>query len=227
MREIAEHYPGFAYQGVVRGTALVGPWLLRMKVLGTENVPRYGPAVILINHESYIDPCLATQLSRRPITFMARKTLFQGLWRHIFPPMNVFPVNQDKPDVAAFRKCRQVLAAGNLLCIFPEGTRSKTGIMQPAQPGAISIALRSHVPIIPAAVWGTYQALPPGGRLQPCPVAIEVGHPLVFAGLSSKRRLERRIIERVGEHIMAEIATLKAGLEQRFADEPRRLWHIT
>ena len=191
----------------------VGKLLLKLRVEGYEHVPAAGPVVILANHESYFDPYLVSFVTPRPVVFMAKTELFEGLGGWLFPRLNTMPVKRGTGDLGAFRNAAKVLREGGVLGIFPEGTRSPDGQLQAAQPGAISIALRSGVPIVPVAIAGTYDVLPRQGGLRRAPIAVAAGRPVRFCDLPPEAHRDKRVLAAVGTWVMAEIARLKAGLQ--------------
>lgn len=193
---------------------------LGLTVRGTENVPRSGPAVVLANHESLLDPYLITFVSSRPLAYMGKEELFRGFGGWLFPRMNCGKVRRGAADVGAFRFAARVLAQGRLFVMFPEGTRSVDGRLQQAQPGAISIALRSGAPILPVGIVGTREALGVGHGLRRHPVALRVGQPLEFAGLEPKAYRDKTVIAQVGERVMSQIAVLRRELRRELGLPP-------
>lgn len=209
----AEPRPGWLYVAITISSYWIGKAVFGLRLVGQDNVPEAGPAVLLPNHASYLDAPVIGCLTSRPITFMARRTLFRGIGAYCYPRMNTFPVTRGGADIAAFRKCWEVLDRGHLLCLFPEGTRSPTGEIRPAQPGAISIALRSGAPLIPVAVSGTNRVLQRGHGFRLGRLGVMVGRPVTFPRLTAKMRRDRRVIEAVGRWVMAEIARMKRELD--------------
>lgn len=226
MSEFAPPTPGWVFYTVTRTVGLLGYTLCPMRIFGAERIPWDGPAVLLPNHESYLDPLFLACATSRPIRFMAKRELFRGFGKWLFPRLNCFPVSRGQADVPAYRNASRTLAAKKLLCIFLEGTRSETGCLQKAQAGAISIALRAEVPLLPVAISGTWSVLPPHGKLRLRPVAIQIGEPMVFSRLNRKARADREVANRVGACIMEEIARLRRQLEAEFGSrsgQPGRL----
>lgn len=185
-----------------------------LRFSGREYLPRHGAAVVLANHESFMDPPLIASLTgARPLCFMAKQELHHGrFWGWVFRMLLTVPVHRGSADLAAFRACAQLLAAGNVVGLFPEGSRSTDGTLRPAQPGAISIALKAGVPIIPVAIVGTFEMLPPGGRLRRSPVLIAAGPPLHYPELAG--RPDKATIVRVGGEVMDAIARLRERLKR-------------
>lgn len=128
----------------------------RWRIRGSENIPKQGGAIIAANHISLWDPPLVGTAVFRPLHFMAKEELFaNGILRFIITALKAFPVKRGTADRSAIRKALALLAQGELLGLFPEGTRSKTGELGNPEAGVAMIALKANVPIIPAAIIGT------------------------------------------------------------------------
>lgn len=184
---------------------------------GAEYIPRRGPAVVMANHESFMDPPLIGSMLRRPVCFLAKAELFRSPLRAwYFRQLLTTPIHRGSADLAAFRACARLLEEGNLVGLFPEGSRSLDGKLRPAQPGAIAIALKAGVPIIPIGIVGTFEVLPPGGRLTPAPIAIAAGPPLYYPHLAG--RADKQALRHVGDEVMRAIAHLCARLEREQAE---------
>jgi len=129
-------------------------WLLsRPKVTGIENVPE-GDGVIACNHLKWWDPFLiAVALHKHNIHFLAKEELFRNpILRFFMCRLNCIPVDRKKADVAAVRKCMRVVKKGDILGVFPEGTRSRTGELLPFEEGAAFIASACGKTIIAARI---------------------------------------------------------------------------
>jgi 1-acyl-sn-glycerol-3-phosphate acyltransferase len=130
--------------------------LSRWEVKGKENVPRKGPFLVVANHMTNIDPPLLSVSLGRYAMFMAKEGLFGSkLSSYIMHGLGAFPVRRERMQREAIIASEEVLANNHALVIFPEGMRSRTGQLQQAFPGSAMIALRTGVPIIPAAITGT------------------------------------------------------------------------
>ena len=136
----------------------------KFKVEGVRHVPKKGGFILVCNHVSYLDPAVLGVACPRPVSFMARDTLYHnrllGLWMKL---VNVIPVKRDSADFSAIKKGLRVVQKGKGLAIFPEGTRRipEKAFINP-EPGAGFLADKGRVPVIPAFVSGTYEALPKG-----------------------------------------------------------------
>lgn len=129
---------------------------LDLTIEGLGNIPATGPFLFVANHAHNADPILLEIAVTRPVHFMAKQELFRNpILGWAIRRAGAFPVDRGRPDRAAIRHAEALLAQGIAAGMFPEGTRSKTGRLQPAFLGAGLIAVRSGVPILPAAIVGT------------------------------------------------------------------------
>jgi 1-acyl-sn-glycerol-3-phosphate acyltransferase len=128
----------------------------RWEVEGREHVPAEGPAILVCNHIHLVDPPLIGAASPRRLHPMAKRELFEvPLIGWFFWAYGAFPVRRFSADLGALRVAQGRLRQGELVLMFPEGTRSKDSALQPALPGAAMVALMSRVPIIPVAITGS------------------------------------------------------------------------
>jgi 1-acyl-sn-glycerol-3-phosphate acyltransferase len=129
---------------------------LKLTIIGLENVPPQAPFLFVANHLHNADPILFEIVLKRPVHFMAKQELFRNpILAWLIRRMGTFPVDRGRPDRAAIRHAEALLANGVPVGMFPEGTRSTTGALRPAFPGAGLIAIRARVDVLPAAIIGT------------------------------------------------------------------------
>lgn len=150
-----------------------------IKVEGRENVPS-GGCLIVSNHVSFMDPTTVGWAVEREIYYLARKTLFKPpFWSWFLPICNVLPIDRDGgQDISGLRRIIKMLKEGHAVLIFPEGTRSPDGTVQPAVPGAGLIALKAGVPVLPVRVFGTFESLSRHTkRLRLHPIRVVIGKP--------------------------------------------------
>jgi len=164
-----------------------------------------GPVILAMNHQSYLDPPLAGTTCDRAIYFLARRTLLDvPLLGWLLPKLNVIPVNQEGIDRNALKAVIRVLQAGNAALVFPEGSRTIDGSLQPAEPGLGLIIAKTLAPVVPMRIFGAHEALPRGGGLHFEPITIVVGEPIFFtaadlnpSGKDLYKRLSRRVMDTI------------------------------
>lgn len=158
---------------------------------GGANVPRSGGVLLCPNHLSDADPPAVAVALPRNAFYMAKQELFAvPVLGPLMKLFRAFPVKRDSADRAALRRAEELLKAGEAVVIFPEGGGNAEGTLQPLHPGAMLVALRARVPVIPVAlvntnkVW-TYGNLTP--RRAGVPVSVTFGEPLDLSDLYGKR----------------------------------------
>ena len=198
---------------VAAGLARLGLSLLaRVRVEGLADLPRSGPLIVVANHLSNADPPLVvgwlTPALGRQLHILAKEALFVGPVGAFLRSQGVTPVRAGGSDVDAFRTARDVLRRGEVLCIFPEGTRSRTGELQAPRPGVALLAANSGAPILPVGISGTDRFLGRGKRLPRlrAPIALRVGRPFTVAAAEGRQR--RAQIEAASDLIMRRIGEL-------------------
>jgi 1-acyl-sn-glycerol-3-phosphate acyltransferase len=178
-------------------------------VEGRENVPRHGPLVVCANHFATLDPPMVPAYLPRADTWnMAKSEYFRKpLMRWIFTRYHAFPVVRHSADRAALRRAFDLLKAGEVLIIYPEGTRIESGELATPEPGAGFIAQKAGCPVLPVALTGTRECLPKGSRWpRRVPVTLRFGEPFL---LPQRRPNGERIShEEASDAIMLAIAEL-------------------
>lgn len=181
---------------------------LRLKVEGTENIPKEGPLVIACNHLSLLDPPVLGTAATRKVHFMAKEELFVPVLGTIYKILGAFPVRRGGADRAAIKHGIEILESGQVLAIFPEGTRSKTGKLGKAQPGALMMASKAKATIVPACIIGTdYKR---HGRIWP-KVTVRFGKPIPFP---QDAVVSKELLLQLTDDMMQHIAALQVGEEQ-------------
>jgi len=182
----------------------------RVRVIGRENIPKTGGAILAGNHVSYMDPVLLWEFTPRRVHFMAKSELFKGLIGWMLNAFYAFPVVRGSADRASITAATKLLVDAELVGIFPEGTRSQDGQAGEAHGGVSFIAMRAGVPVIPVACVGTDKVLPRGQKfVRPARVTIKFGEPIDTASFTEGSRKERMdaltgtIMMRIGEELDA------------------------
>ena len=191
--------------------------LFRLETRDPGRVPAAGPALLVSNHSSVLDPPLIGSTSRRRLAFLAKAELFRiPVFGALLRRLGARPLRRAGPDPAAMRTVLRVLEEGGALLVFPEGTRGPEGVLRPARAGAGMLAVVSGAPVVPVYVSGSGRAWPKGARFpRPARVRVAFGEPLRF---DAKRGGDRREqYEAAGRSMMAAIARLKEALEARGA----------
>lgn len=175
----------------------------RLHVRGLHNLPVSGPYIIASNHLSWTDiPLIAMYIRRRKIVYMAKEEYFKGKMRWVVRFLGSFPVKRGEADRQSLRTAEEQIKKGNILGIFPEGTRSRSRTMAQAHSGMALIALRTGVPVVPIALWGTEKLLKKFGA----PVMVCVGQPIVLKPKGKK--ITREDINEATATIMHTIAEM-------------------
>jgi len=189
---------------------LVGRLCFHLRVIHRERMIQSGPVILAMNHQSYLDPPLAGITCDRAIYFLARRTLMEvPLLSRLLPKLNVIPVNQEGVDRSALKALIRVLKAGNAALVFPEGSRTLDGNLQPAEPGLGLVIAKTLAPVVPMRIFGAHEALPRGGGgLHFMPITIVIGEPIFFTSADVKSR-EKNLYRRLSQRVMDAIAALE------------------
>ncbi|MFI6085558.1 lysophospholipid acyltransferase family protein [Streptomyces sp. NPDC051217] len=191
---------------------LLGPLLrllFRPRIEGLEHIPADGAAILAGNHLSFSDHFLMPAIIRRRITFLAKAEYFTGpgvkgrLTASFFRGVGQIPVDRSGKEAgrAAIREGLGVLGKGELLGIYPEGTRSHDGRLYKGKVGVAVMAIRAQVPVVPCAMVGTFEIQPPGQKIPSIKrVTIRFGEPLDFsryAGLENQKAAVRAVTDEI------------------------------
>lgn len=155
-------------------------FLFRGRVFGTRHVPRQGGVLLVSNHQSFLDPILATLALPRECSYMARDTLFRRpAFGRLIRFLNAFPVKRGTADLGAIRETLRRLKRGELVLTFPEATRTPDGSIGPMRAGVILLARKTRVPVVPALILGAFESWPRTAKLPvPRPIRVVYGPPL-------------------------------------------------
>jgi len=188
----------------------------RWRVFNPERVPTTGGVIIASNHASFLDPPLVGAGLPRDINYLARESLFRypGIGA-LLRSWNSVPVDRDGGGASGLREILSRLYAGGAIILFPEGTRTKDGKLQPARSGIGLTVIKSDVPVIPVRTFGTFECYNRKWKFHmPISLAVKYGRPMNFEALRAeaktcaKPRL-KEIYQQVADEIMAELAKLE------------------
>ncbi len=157
--------------------------LYRQRALHRDRVPKEGPLLVVANHQSFLDPpIIGTAIPSRNIVPLARSGLFKNpLFGALIKGLNSISIRQGETDAGAMRAALGELKNGRMVLIFPEGSRTEDGDMQPLQRGAWVLMTRSRATVLPVALDGAFDTWPRKRklpRLFGCRVAASIGHPI-------------------------------------------------
>jgi 1-acyl-sn-glycerol-3-phosphate acyltransferase len=185
-----------------------------LRVRGAEHVPASGPALIVSNHQSILDPPVIGGAARRQIYFLAKAELFRiPMFGSLIRALHARPVRREGSDPGALRTAAQLLGEGKALLVFPEGTRSLNGSLGEGKPGVGMLAVTSGAPVVPAYVSGTLEALPKGSAWpRRSQVSVSFGPALHFKPRNGAGRKER--YREAALEMMRGIAELKEQQHQ-------------
>ncbi len=179
---------------------------IKRDVQGWKNIPRRGSLILASNHLNLADPPIITVTFPRRIVWMAKQELFDmpviGLLYHLY---GLIPVRRFEADLRALRRSERALRRGGVLGMFPEGTRSGRPGLNAAEPGTALLALRTGVPVLPVAIWGTEGVRLPAAFFRRTQVHIAFGQPF---RLPRPQHIAKEDVQEGTDEIMRRIAAL-------------------
>jgi long-chain acyl-CoA synthetase len=192
-----------------------------MQVQGVENIPNNQPYLLAANHTSHLDAGAVIVALHEKVdsvaVLSAQDYFFNTPWKGWFFKtfFNLIPFERQGNFLSALRESQCRLSLRNPLLIFPEGTRSTNGELQPFQAGLGLLALKLNIPIVPVYIQGTFQVLPKGKLLpQRHPISVTFGTPLALSPYQAKlgTLTEREICEEIGQDVQRAVARLRLQL---------------
>ena len=175
----------------------------RLSRIGREHIPSEGPVIVAANHRSFLDPFVIGTMVRRPMYYVAKRELFAGRclsW--LLTALGAFPVDRGAGDGDMIETANAILARGDILLMFPEGTRTRPGSLGSPKRGVGRLALESGAPVVPVAVIGT-EDVRKGWRIRPRKVRIRAGRALRFPQVQDgSPMLARAVTDRIWPCVM-------------------------
>ncbi len=196
--------------------------LYRVKVEGAQNIPTAGGAILAANHISFFDTVVLMLSVSRPTRFIGKAEYMDSFkTRHLFPALGMIPIERSvgRQAMAALDTAAGVLRGGELLAIYPEGTRSRDGLLHRGHTGVAELALLTGVPIVPIGLVGTDRIQPIGSRV-PRPfrrAVMRVGRPILPGDYGGAKRRRRQ--QMTGDLMEAIRALSRQSVSNDFADD--------
>ena len=156
-------------------------WLLfRLRLRGIDRFPESGGALVCSNHQSYLDPVLLGALCDRRMNYLARENLFNSrFFGHLIRFYDAIPVRRDGMSITGLKETLRRLKRGEMVVIFPEGTRTEDGSMGSLKSGFCMLARKANVPLVPVGIAGAFEVWPKGQKLPGLSrVCLEAGEPI-------------------------------------------------
>ncbi|MGD0462660.1 MAG: lysophospholipid acyltransferase family protein [Tepidisphaeraceae bacterium] len=181
--------------------------LFDLKTYGRRNVPKKGGVLLVANHQSYLDPILVAVHLYRPVSFLAKSELFENpLLAGLLRLLTAVAVRQGAGDVGAMKEVIRRLREGYAVSIFPEGTRTLTGEIEPLEKGVALVIRRAEVPVVPVAIHGSFEAWPRGSKVfHSHRIRVKYGKPMDFNGKKA---------DEIVRELEGELRTLLADLRR-------------
>jgi glycerol-3-phosphate dehydrogenase (NAD(P)+) len=175
----------------------------RLSRIGREHIPQSGPVIFASNHRSFLDPFVIATIARRPLYYVAKRELFRHrIVGWFLNSLGAFPVDRGTGDAEMITTAKAILARGDAVLIFPEGTRIRPGALGRPKRGVGRLALESGAPVVPVAVIGT-EAIRKGWRIRPHKVRIRVGPALTFPRVEqASPQLAAAVTDRIWPNVM-------------------------
>lgn len=193
----------------------------RVEVRGLEHIPAGGAFILSPVHRSNIDTPLVALMGRRLVRFMGKDSMWKYRFSDwFFTSMGGFPVHRGTPDRDALRSCERLLADGQALVIFPEGTRRNGPLVTDVFEGPAYLSAKLQVPIVPVGIGGSEGAMPKGSKgIRPVKVSIVVGEPIPPPPRTDSGRVGRRAVRALTEQVQVRLQEL---FDEAQADVSRR-----
>lgn len=188
--------------------------LFRWEIYGRENLPMSSGAILAANHTSFLDPLLIGAPIPRKAYFFARSDVFRPrLWGWFLKQLHSIPIERDEPSLSSIKAVLTLLRSGEIVVMFPEGTRISGRRLGEAKGGLGMMVAKSAVPVIPAYISGAASALPKKAKMiRLKKIKIIYGRPLYLTPLL-EGTCRRDGFQRISDRVMTEIGALKKRLE--------------
>ena len=185
----------------------VRPW--RVKVLGSSNIPNVGGVILAPSHRSMLDITWTSAITPRRIRFMGKDTLFDvPILGWCFSALGGFAVARDGSDRAPLRDSLEILGNGEVLAVYPEGTRQRGPLIQELQPGVAWLAIKAQVPIVPIAIAGSQEPFRSGRFVPQFGRGIMLIGPPIIPPVPKGTVVKRELVDQLTAQLKAELQRL-------------------
>jgi len=183
----------------------------RLRLFGRENIPKKGAFILAANHQSYLDPVLCGATLHRQMYYLARESLFSNwFFAGLISSVNTLPLKQAEGDLTTVRKVIELLKAGKGVCLFPEGTRTNDGRIEPFKSGLGLLCRRGNAAIIPAVIDGAFECWPRHKRMFSFGSAwVQIGRPITAA------QVKEMGDEKLAEHLTNTLREMQTDLRKK------------
>jgi 1-acyl-sn-glycerol-3-phosphate acyltransferase len=222
-RSAGVRVPSVVYRVLRLLVHLINRAYWRVEVQGADAVPATGPVILAPVHRSFMDFFVVSEVTKRKIFYMTKEEMWKTpLLGSILDSVGAFPVHRDGADRLALERAQDVLERGDVLILFPEGTRRAGPVIDDLHEGAAFLAARTGAAIVPIGIGGTAEAMPKGSKfVRPVKVHIVVGSAIPAPERSARGRVPRTQVHALTEQLCGELQTLYDDAEQRAKPRPR------
>jgi 1-acyl-sn-glycerol-3-phosphate acyltransferase len=182
----------------------------RLSIRGKEHIPKTGSFILAPVHRSNIDTLLVAAVTRRRMRYMGKETLWKYRWLGSFiTALGAFPVRRGSADRESLRICDEILARGEPLVMFPEGTRQVGPVVEKVFDGPAYLAVKRGVPIVPVGIGGSERAMPRGSKfLRPVKTTVVIGPAIQPDARAPSGRVARSAVRRLSEDLREDVQRL-------------------
>lgn len=182
----------------------------RLTISGREHLPKNGAFILAPNHRSYLDTPFAGTVRWKRMRFMGKDTMWKNRqFGWIFSALGSFPVTRGAADREALKRAIAVLEMGDPLVLFPEGERKQGPVVQPLFDGAVYVAFKAGVPIVPVGIGGSERVMPKGAKfVYPRKVRVVIGEPIHPPSVPEGGRIPRTVYKETTERLHGELQRL-------------------
>ncbi len=196
------------------GCRLAAVVLFRIRCQGREHLPRTGGVIVLSNHQSHLDPVLIGLACDRRMNFLARSTLFGFVpFRWLIRSLDAIAIDREGLGISGIKETLRRLKRGEVVLIFPEGTRTSDGQIAPLKPGFAAIAKRANVPLIPVSIDGAFDAWPRTNTL-PRRSTIRIQFAPAISPEMVAAMSQRELVNRVQHQLEASLRQARASRQR-------------